>query len=160
MPLNIETEAFNETLFAEILPLAKKCWAESTAIKGETCAFYGERDFEIEPDYEAYKSLADKGALAVVTLRDEGKLVGYVVGFSYRGLHHKKILGGFADNIYIEPEFRSYAPVLAKRFEQEMGARGVGIIGWPAHENGPVYALLKSMGYIGDDIVMEKRLCA
>jgi hypothetical protein len=35
----------------------------------------------------------------------------------------------------------------------------VGIIGWPVHLNGPVYDVLKAKGYVGDDIVMEKRLC-
>jgi GNAT superfamily N-acetyltransferase len=156
---DVAVEVLTSDLFAEILPLAIKCWKESTEIKGDTCAFYGERDFQIEPDYDAYQRLADDGALAVVTLRDDGKLVGYVIGFSYRALHHKKVLGGIADNIYLEPDFRAYAPVLAERFEKEMKARGVQIIGWPTHENGPVYALLKSMGYVGDDIVMEKRLC-
>ena len=37
-------------------------------------------------------------------------------------------------------------------------ALGAQIIGWPVHFNGPVYDLLKAKGYIGDDIVMEKRI--
>ena len=152
----VTCEPFNRKLFDEILPLAKKCWAESTAEKAETCAFYGEREFEIEPDFEAYERLGE--ALLIVALRKEGVLVGYVIGFSYKALHHKHILGAIADNTYVEPELRSYAPVIAKRFEKEMKYRGVGIIGWPAHPNSPLYGMLESMGYVGDDVVMEKRL--
>jgi hypothetical protein len=36
----------------------------------------------------------------------------------------------------------------------------VAIIGWPVSQQGPLYQPLVERGYIGDDIVMEKRLCA
>lgn len=156
MSVTIESEPFSRELFDELLPLAQKCWKESTAIKADTCAFYGERDFEIEPDFGAYQRLED--ALAVVTVRNDGTLVGYVLGFSYRALHHKHVLGGIADTMYLEPDYRCYAPVVAEKFEKEMKARGVGIIGWPTHVNGPTYKLLEQMGYVGDDVVMEKRI--
>jgi hypothetical protein len=158
--VKIEKEAFSAQLFAEILPLAKKCWDESTKAKGETCAFYGERDFDIEPDREAYQQLSDRGSLVIVTVRDNGILKGYVVGFSYRGLHHQKIKGGIGDSIYLEPEYRSYFAVVADKFENELKALGVQIIGWPVTPDGPIHEVLKARGYVGDDIVMEKRLCA
>ena len=156
---SIVVEDLSPELFAEVMPLAQKCWDESTTLKGENCAFYGEREFKIEPFYEMYEQLAKSGLLVVVTLRDEGVLVGYVIGFSYRTLHHKHIVAGIGDSIYIEPDFRAYTPFVAKVFENEMAKRGAQIIGWPTQENGPVYEFLKSMGYVGDDIVMEKRLC-
>jgi hypothetical protein len=160
MTVAIDIEPFNDALLAEIMPLAQKCWNESTTVKGESCAFYGERDFDIEPCVELYQNLHDNGAMVIVTLRDDGVLRGYVEGFVYRSLHHGKVKGGIGDSVYIEPNYRVYAGVLTKRFEDEMQARGVGIIGWPTQLNGPVYGVLKAMGYTGDDIVMEKRLCA
>jgi hypothetical protein len=156
--IEINTEHFDSDLFEEILPLSQKCWEESTAAKGATCAFYGERDFAIEPDMETYQQLEDNGVLVIVTLRDSGELKGYVVGFSYRALHHKKIIGGIGDSIYIEPDYRSYAAVIAEKFENELRALGVQIIGWPVTPDGPVHEVLKARGYAGDDIVMEKRL--
>jgi hypothetical protein len=156
--LKIERETFDRALFDEILPLAQKCWQESTAIKADTCAFYGDREFQIEPDYDAYQKIEDAGSMVVITVRELGKLVGYLLGFSYRAMHHKHIIGGIADTMYLEPDHRTYAPIVAARFEKEMKDMGVGIIGWPTHENGPTYALLKTMGYVGDDVVMEKRL--
>ncbi len=154
--MKVEVEPFTRALFDELLPLAYKCWQESTADKAQKCAFYGEREFQIEPDFDAYARLGD--SLVVITLRSDGMLLGYLVGFSYRALHHKHVLGGIADTMYVEPDHRAHAPVIAKRFEKEMESRGVGIIGWPTTEGGPVYELLKYMGYVGDDIVMEKRI--
>lgn len=156
---SITRETFNSELAAEMLPLSQKCWNESTLFKKDTCAYYGERDFAIEPDTEAYQRLSDQGVLVVVTLRAESKLQGYVIGFLYNSLHHKKIPCGFGDSIYIEPEYRSHTWAVAKRFEEEMKTLGAQIIGWPVHFEGPVYEILKAKGYIGDDIVMEKRLC-
>ncbi len=159
MTVSIEREPFTAELFAETLPLAQKCWNESTIIKAETCAYYGERDFKIEPDLESYLQLRDKGMLLFIALRDE-TLQGYLVAFTYRSTHHKKILCAIVDSAYVEPAYRAYAPVLSEVFEKEARAMGVAIIGWPTHVNGPTYEMLKARGYVGDDTVMEKRLCA
>ena len=158
MTLTIEREEFTEALYQEILPLGQRCWEESTTNKAEDCAYYGERDFEIEPDTSVYHQAAAQGRLVVVTLRDKGVLVGYVVGFLYRSWHHNRILCANVDSIYIEPAYRSCASVVADRFEKEFVSLGAAIIGWPTHINGPMYSVLKSRGYVGDDIVMEKRL--
>ena len=158
--MKIAREPLTHELFTEILPLAQKCWEESTKNKGETCAYYGEREFQVEPDEKSYQEFSDNGRLVLITLRNE-KLLGYVIGIVYSSLHHKKILCGFGDTIYIEPEYRKHTWAVIKRFESEMQALGIQIIGWPTHVNGPVYELLKAKGYVGDDIVMEKRIpCA
>lgn len=159
--VEISKEPLSDELLTEILPLAQKCWEESTTIKGESCAYYGKRDFVIEPDTDQYRLLHSVGALTVITLRDAGELVGYVVGILYRALHHRKVLCGLGDSMYLQPTYRfSYATGMAERFEREMTELGAGIIGWPTHMNSPMYDFLKSRGYVGDDIVMEKMLCA
>jgi hypothetical protein len=155
--LRIETETFTAALAAEMLPLAQACWDESTFIKKETCAYYGERDFAIEPDLERYGRLAASGVMLLMTLRNS-TLNGYIMSFTYRSPHHKKILCGSVDSAYIAPEYRSYAAVLVEKFEQAMSDRGVNIIGWSTHINGPLYHVLKSRGYVGDDVMMEKLL--
>lgn len=156
----IGTEPFSRALFAEILPLAQKCWEENTEVKVETCAFYGERSFLIEPDVEQYERLAHSGALLLVTLRDEGKLCGYATGIIYSSLHHRGAKVGGADSFYIEPRYRLHVLELIRRFESALEDTGAVIIGWPAHRHSALYALLKARGYVEDDTVMEKRLCA
>ncbi len=146
-------------LYEEVLPLGRKCWAESTTNKGETCAYFGERDFAIEPDTEVYQRLADQGSAVIVTLRDNESLKGYVVGFLYRSWHHREILCANVDSIYIEPPYRAYTAVVCEVFEKAFASLGAKIVGWPTHINGPVFEFLKARGYVGDDIVMEKRLC-
>jgi hypothetical protein len=160
--MNIAVEPFSVELFDELIPLAQKCWDEGTKDKGVSCAYHGERDYQIEPDRDRYQELDKSGALIIVTLRNDRKLVGYCTGILYRALHHKHILCGNADSLYVEPEHRTYMVIrLIDRFEDELKARGVQIIGWPTHERGPIFKLLQVRGYVGDDIVMEKRLkCA
>jgi len=160
MTLKIELEPYSPELFAEILPLAQKCWEESTEFKAESCAFYGDRDFQIEPDLDTYARLARLELLTLVTLRTQGKLVGYLTGFIHKALHHKHIQCAVVDSVYIEPSYRVYGPVVAERFEKEMVSKGVQVISWPVHPNGPIHEVLKTRGYVGDDVVMEKRLCA
>lgn len=156
--MKVTLEPFTPELFAELLPLAQRSWDESTKIKGPTCAFYGERDFNIEPNVDQYQKVQDVGALAIFVLRDEGKAVGYLVSVFYQTWHHRSILGVTVDCSYVEPEHRAHFWVLAKAFEKEARRRGAGIIGWPTHVDGPLFEILKSKGYVGDDLVMEKRL--
>jgi hypothetical protein len=155
----IEQEPFNLSVAAEILPLAQAGWDESTEIKGATCAYFGDRGLAIEPDMERYAELAEQGLVVLVTLREHTVLKGYVIGLTYRSLHHKRILCGIGDAIYVDPNYRAYTAVIADKFEAAMRARSVEIIGWPTHIEGPIYEVLKARGYVGDDIVMEKRLC-
>lgn len=158
MTVTINKENFTEELAQELLPLGQKCWEESTLAKAEKCAFYGERDFQIDPDLVQYQKLSDLGALVIVTLRDDAVVKGYVSGFTYKALHHKRILGAIGDTIYVEPEYRSYTGVMIDMFLSEMRERNVQIVGWPTLPDGPVYHLLKDLGFVGDDIVMELRM--
>lgn len=155
--MKIERETFTPELYEEILPLAQKCWRECTQSKGESCAFYGEREFDIEPNLPVYLQLAAEGSLVAITLRDEG-LKGYVLGFVYPAMHHKHVIGGIGDTMYVEPKYRESAGELVDRFILEMGALKAGIIGWPVIPGGYIHKILKSRGFVRDDIVMEKRL--
>src|SRR5882757_7892859 len=152
----IEKEDFCHDLYQEVLPLGRKCWEESTLDKGADCGYHGERDFQIEPDFEVYERVASNGSMVLLTLRDNGALKGYVVGFTYRSWHHKDILCANVDSIYVEPSHRAYTAVIAEKLEKEFRLMGVQIIGWPTRINGPVYDFLMARGYVGDDIVMEK----
>lgn len=160
MTVSIEVEPFSMDLAEEIKPLGQQCWNESTLVKGETCAFHGARDFVIEPDVEQYDVLNRNGMLLLLTLRDDGVLHGYAIGVLYQSLHHRGIRVGGGDSFYIHPGYRSYTAVMVDKFEGELKSRGAAIIGWPTHSRGPLYDVLKAKGYVGDDVVMEKKLCA
>lgn len=154
-------ELFTRSLFDEILPLAQKSWDECSEIKNETCVFHGERGFKIQPDVDQYLTLQASESLIALTLRNEdGELKGYSLGVLYRSLHHRPIICGNVDSFYIEPECRSYVRSFIARIEQEFADRQVVVMGWPTTASGSLCAALKQLGYIADDVVMEKKLCA
>jgi hypothetical protein len=98
--------------------------------------------------------------MVLVTLRNGSVLQGYIEGFLYSSLHHTGVLCGMGDAMYVEPEYRTYALKMIVKFEDAMRSLKAEIIGWPTHMKGPLYEVLKAHGFVGDDIVMEKRLCA
>lgn len=157
--MRIAVEPFTQELFAEILPLAQKSWDECSEIKSETCVFHGERGFKIEPDVDQYLVLQAANSLIALTMRDkEGVMVGYCLGILYRSLHHRPIACGNVDSFYIEPECRAYVRSFIARMEKELNDRSVTVIGWPTTASGTLCAVLKSLGYLADDVVMEKKL--
>ena len=160
MSVSISVENPSLALLHEIASLGQKSWDDCSSIKGETCAFHGERGFAIEPNFEQYQWLADQGALLIVTLRDGGQLQGYGLGILYRSLHHKPVMAANVDTFYIEPGYRARAAVLIERIEAEFKVRGASIVGWPTSPEGPLCEMLKALGYSPDDVVMEKKLCA
>lgn len=154
----IAVEPLTRELFDEILPLARRGWAESTVAKAETCAWYGERDFDVDPDFEQYQAIAYVGALVILAMRDKGVLVGYVTGTCFRGMHHRHFIVAQSDSFYVEPLYRGHTRRLIRRYEEEMIKRGAVALNWLTHTNGPVYKLLKLFGYVADETMMEKRV--
>lgn len=82
---------------------------------------------KLAPDYQSYEAFADAGALHIVTAREAGKIVGYLINIVRPHLHYKNDLHGFADVYYIQPEHRQgWAGVkLFKYAEKTLEARGV-----------------------------------
>ena len=158
--ISLQREPYSDALANEILPLGQKCWDEGTALKGESCAYYGHRDVQIEPDLSLYRSVSDSGRLIIFTIRDEAKLVGYAVIMVYRSPHHQKLTTANGDSIYIEPEYRVHSPVLLDKIINEVKSAGAVTLNWWVSKDGHMYALLEKMGFVGDEIVMEKFLCA
>ena len=156
--MKIDKESYNDALRTELMPLAQKCWDAESEVKAKTCAYYGERNFAIAPDIATYKLFADLGLLLIITLREQTKLVGYAIGFTYQSLHHK-VMCACGDSFYIEPQYRSYAGPLEERFEKEFAKMGAEIFGWGVTPGSSLHSLLVAKGFIADDVVMEKRLC-
>lgn len=157
----IQKESYSESLCQEILPLAQKCWEESTQLKGNHCSYHEHRELIIEPDWSLYKRLAELDLLVIFTLRDESLLVGYVIVNIYQSPHHIKLKVANGDTIYVEPKYRGHTAALIRKLLQELEAREVTNMGWAVSKNGPVYTLLSKLGFSVDEVVMEKLItCA
>lgn len=156
----IAQEPFTLGLYEELRPLAQAAWDENTVEKGKTCSFYLERrEVTLEPDLGVYEHLASLGRLVIFTLRDDDKLVGYTMGYTYYSPHHRRILCGNGDSIYLLPRYQSYGPVLVDRLMAELESRGARILGWAVSQGGPLFKMLSALGFAGDEVVMEKKVC-
>lgn len=157
--MKIAVEVLNNELAEEIIPLGQQSWDECSVIKKDTCAYHGQRGLPIDPDVDRYFFLAKNDALIVMTLRDdEGILGGYALLILYHSLHLRTQLCGNVDTFYVHPKHRRSMMRLITSIKDELESRNVSIIGWPVTRAGKLYKILKKLGYIGDDVVMELKL--
>jgi hypothetical protein len=82
---------------------------------------------KLEPDYEAYDYLAERGALHLVTARMGWELIGYHLSIIRPHLHYKSSLTCFTDVFYLRPEYRTGMTgyKMLKFFRDSVRARGV-----------------------------------
>lgn len=82
----------------------------------------------LSPQYDIYVQRERAGQLIYMTLRDEGHLVGYFLGFIAPGLHYSTCLTCTMDIFYVRPDVRNLGLPGLKLFravEKELKARGV-----------------------------------
>ena len=81
----------------------------------------------LDPQYEVYAQRDAQGQVLVVTIREDGALVGYFVGFIAPGLHYKTCITCTMDVFYVHPEHRGAGAgfVLFRTVERELKRRGV-----------------------------------
>ena len=64
------------------------------------------KEFDLDPDYEAYSNLATIGLIKVITCRKEGVLIGYIYFILSKNLHYKTMLVACEDIYYLEKSER------------------------------------------------------
>lgn len=63
-------------------------------------------DLPVDPDLPAYEHLDRSSKLRILTARDNGSLIGYIVFVVYKHPHHEKILCGHEDAFYLSKTHR------------------------------------------------------
>lgn len=81
----------------------------------------------LDPIYDIYIDRERKGELIYVTVREDGDLIGYFIGFIAPGLHYKTCLTCTMDIFYIHPDHRKNGAggMLFEFVEKKLKARGV-----------------------------------
>lgn len=81
----------------------------------------------LDPCWERYYDLEDRGVLCVVTAREDGRLVGYHITIVSPHLHYGSTLHGITDVYFVLPSHRKgFTGIrLLKEVEAEMKRRGV-----------------------------------
>lgn len=116
-PLTFAVELWSD-MIDEAKPMLQRHWEELALDKDEIA---------LAPDWIRYQNLEARGALSVVTVRENGKLVGYSWMVIQRGLHYSGCLEARMDIYWIAPEVRGrYGGVrLFRAVENELRRRGV-----------------------------------
>ena len=115
----------------------------------EELALYKDK-VPLDPDYGQYLALEEQGNVCHVTLRNDGAIVGYFVGFVMPNLHYKSCLICKMDLFYVQPEFRGkWGGVrLFRAAHRELKRRGVKVVygGSKLHKDSG--KLFEALGYV------------
>ena len=86
-------------------------------------------EIKLDIDLETYSSMASSGILKTITVRDNHKLIGYILMLVHKHLHHKEKFA-VNDIFYIHPSHRKgYAGIKIFKFAEEvMRAEGVKLM--------------------------------
>lgn len=119
-----------------------------------------DHDIPLEPDYEIYRLMEDKGSLRMYTAREieGGKLIGYNCFFVQPHLHYKSSIQASQDIIFIDKERRGFGRRFINWCDEQLADEGVQKVMHHVkakHNFGP---LLESLGYELADLIYAKRL--
>lgn len=140
---------------AQVEPLTRQSIAEMEAIfpiHYEELSQHKARGFALDPDYDIYLRKAAAGEVLYVALREEGRIIGYFVGFVGRSLHYRDCLQLMPDIFYVVPDSRGArgGAMLFTAVRAEAKRRGVSLIVVGAKEEHREYVepLLSGMGFM------------
>ena len=114
----IAAESFSE-IYDELLPIFHEHW--------QVLGPYKDR-MPLAPDRELYGYLESTGALLMLTARQNGELLGYIIIVVKRGLHYSTTLQAITDIPYVKQSVRGRG-VGVRLFlaaQEELKARKVG----------------------------------
>ncbi len=99
-------------------------------------------------DHDKYFSLEENNALFIVTIRDNGKLIGYYVGFISSEMHYASTFSCMTDIFYVLPEYRKQGAgkILFSHVEKEL--KEIGIDRW--------FVSIKNHSKAGAEAMMNK----
>ena len=148
--ITAQVESFMENL-DHLKPIFPIHWEELALNKDQV---------PLDPQYDIYEAKENSGELIFVTLRKEGELVGYFIGFIAPGLHYKTCLTCTMDIFYVHPDHRgSSAGFLLFEFtEKELKKRGVDrvYVGSKCHLDASF--LFERLGYDRVEVYYQKML--
>lgn len=142
-------EDFNQ-IASELAPLFGQHWRE---------AGLDQDSIKLAPDWERYALNQNQGLLHVVTVRSEGKLVGYYMAFILPHMHYREAGPmGYPDAYFILPEYRKggAGAKLFAEMERTLWERGCSKIYTSTKVHLDRGEMLERMGYNLTDKVYTK----
>lgn len=148
--ITLQRETLTVALIAEAAPLLEAHWEEIAHFK----------DVPLNPDYDLYLKMEVLGVVRVFTMRDAGRLTGYIVYLVRPALHYQQSVQATQDILYLNPALRGH--MLGARMlqwcDEQLAAEGVDFVHQHvkvAHDFG---VLLKRLGYEHVEQLWTRRL--
>lgn len=116
------------------------------------------KEYPYEPNYEAYKQLAQAGMLRTITCRADNELIGYIIFIITPHLHYKSCITASEDVYFIKKEYRK-GRVGIKLFqyaEQVLKDRGINRIVLHTKVHLDNSRLFEYLGYKQTDKIFTK----
>lgn len=113
---------------------------------------------EMKPDVPAYMALERDGRLQILTARESGEMIGYVLTVIRPHLHYANVLCGFEDSYFLSKRHRrGWTGVkLIREAERRMKQIGVQKVFWMTKSFLDMGAIFKRLGYVHSDTVYAK----
>jgi GNAT superfamily N-acetyltransferase len=103
----------------------------------------------LDPDYSKYFMLEEEGVFHTVTVRDNGKLIGYFLSLIAPSIHYSQTVYAVNDILYVHPDYRA-SGVGQKMFsfaEKKLKEKGADVISIHMKTALPFDSLCEGMGY-------------
>lgn len=111
----------------------------------------------LNPQYGLYLARAAAGQVLYVTLRDQGKLVGYLVSFVAPGMHYQDCLTATGDIFFVYPDHRGLegGKLLFTTWIKECKRRGIRLaqVGMKTRHAKYVRPLLEAIGFVETEVI-------
>jgi len=116
--------------------------------------------YDLDMDWDTYRSLEDMGLLKIFTARDDGILVGYLWVIVSLNIHSKGSFVAADDGLFVAKSHRrgSVAIKLIKFVEQCLKADGFKTFHMTGTEENPIDSLMKRMDYTKIETKFKKVL--
>lgn len=136
--LTTQVENLTERL-DEMKPLFPAHWEELALDKDKV---------PLDPQYDIYLRRDAAGEVLFVTVREDGALVGYFVGFVAFGLHYRTCLTLTMDIFFVHPDARGHGAGLRlfKAVEAEAMRRGVQRVFYGSKNHKDASRLFEAIG--------------
>lgn len=142
-----------EAYFPECQSLWIKHWVEVALDQAQ---------IPLDPDLERYQAYAEAGQLFILTMRDEGKLVGYLTAILSGHLHYKSTMMAFVDLYLVEQSSRKGMAGVRLFREAEKALRALGVrriqTATKLHAHLDMSRLLERLGYTHVEAAYHKLL--
>lgn len=137
--ITYQEDSFYDILQSELKPLLDLHW-EEIALDKEA--------IKLDPDFDTYLSMEESGMLSTITVRDDGRLIGYQLAILTHNMHYKSSYEALVDIYYIHPDYRKgrVGIKLFKFCEEVYRAKGINKISTSCklhHDIGSVFLYLK-----------------